>query len=98
MTTAPPAPPNWANKTSAIAAVLALACGVLWYVARLDARMDQVETVVADRARDNSYSTTERVTCGELAAKVAEAYRAGDGRTVAQPLERLMDRMGCVAP
>lgn len=97
MSTISPAPPNWANKISAIVAILMLVSGGIWYVAQLDARVGRVETVVADSVRAEASRASEGVTCGELAAKIADAYRAGDGQTVAQPLERLMDRMGCIA-
>jgi hypothetical protein len=88
MATSPPA--SWAAKVSAAVGVLALILGGLWYVANLNARVDRVEAVVANPAAES-----KNLTCGELAAQVSDAYRSGDGRTVAEPLERLMDRMGC---
>lgn len=87
-------PPNWANKLSVGIAAFALVAGVLWYVARLDARVDQIETSVTRNSAANNQSE-KALTCGDVAAKVAEAYRSGDGFRVAQPLERLMDRMEC---
>lgn len=86
-TTSPPA--SWAAIVSAAVSVLALIFGGLWYVANLNARVDRVEAVVTGPIQ------TKSLTCGELAAQVSEAYRSGDGLTVAEPLERLMDRMGC---
>lgn len=83
-------PEGWAAKVSAVVGVLAIVLAGLWYVASLDARVNRVEEVVT-----RSVPEPKNLTCGELAVQVSEAYRAGDGRTVAEPLERLMDRMGC---
>lgn len=87
-----PPPASWAAVTSAVVGVLALVLGGLWFVANLNARVNRVEAVVSEPVVQ-----PKTLTCGELAAQVADAYRSGDGRTVAEPLERLMDRLGCGA-
>lgn len=79
---------NWSGWASAAIAAVALLGAALWFVARLDARVSAIETTAsADRGSS--------VNCAELAGRVAEAYRAGNQTNVAEPLERLMDRLGC---
>jgi hypothetical protein len=47
-------------------------------------------------ARDESIPTTSIVrTCSELAIRAADAYRNGSPLSVAQPLEQMMDKLGC---
>jgi hypothetical protein len=72
--------------------IISMVLGVLWYMAHLDARLSAVETA------KKVDSVSANVTCADMATKVADAYRAGDAKNVAEPLERLMDRMGCGAP
>lgn len=92
MSTSPPTTHNWTNSLSAAVAVIALVGGILWYVARMDARINAIE---ADLSSASKKTAEAALTCGELAAKVADAYRSGDGTRVAKPLESLMDRMDC---
>lgn len=82
------------NVVAGGTAALALAGTVLWYFARLDARIVTLETRVAAESSTDDTSDTA-VSCRELAAQAAAAYRNGDGSAVAVPLERLMDRLGC---
>lgn len=89
-------PAHWAGIISALAAVMTLLAGGLWYVARLDARIHRVEVAV-EPIRPAASRDKRVLTCGELAAQVSDAYRSGDGSTVAAPLERLMDRLSCGA-
>lgn len=78
------------NWIGAITAVVALLCGALWYIARLDARVAAIESASA-----HEKASVDQVNCATIASRVADAYRAGNAANVAQPLERLMDRIGC---
>ena len=82
---------TWLNIAGLSITLFGLLVGGLWYIAHLDARLSAVESA---RISDSS----EVLSCAQVATKIADAYRTGDARNVAEPLERLMDRMGCGAP
>ncbi|MNX80278.1 hypothetical protein D3C86_1119330 [compost metagenome] len=100
-----PSPPNWANIGSlAVASGVVLVAAVLWF-ARLESRVTGLEKEIAALASTqtvgaqmNDVAVSKEETCRGLADRVATAYSSVYNSSAAKPLEKLMERMGCVKP
>jgi hypothetical protein len=119
---------KFAVNLSAIAGLLAVSVGIVWYFFSQDARIANLETqyhalvfsspspsyaetidysIPSDSTtsdqNDSSAATSTKIgplteTCANLADRVATAYEKGADLSVAPALEKLMTRLGCLAP
>src|SRR4051812_15786638 len=94
--------PNWANIGSFVVALIVLAGGTAVAYARLENRISYLEkeldAVVRSQPINAGAVPQKSDACAILAARFASAYENSSQNSVAEPLERLMERMGCAKP
>lgn len=91
---------DWIAIGGLVITIIVLVVTFSRWTATLEAKVDRLEKAVDSlpKQADAAKGTTSADICRDLNKEIARAYSDGYPGSVAEPLERLLERNKCVAP